>query len=294
MIKSMTGYGKAEKESGQKKISVEIRSLNSKQLDVSVKIPSVYRQYEYEIRNEVARRLQRGKIDVFVSYESQGATGNVSINRGAFEEYYAQLSEICKENKIEFGSKTSDSNIVPAILRMPEVVQSEAAAVSDEEGAALMSAAREALDNIDAFRDQEGAILIADLLGRVGMIEVLKEEVSLFEPRRTEAIKARIKEKVDSLGMQIDANRLEQELIFYVEKLDVTEEQVRLSNHCKYFREVVKEESGAGRKLGFIAQEMGREINTMGSKANDADIQRLVVKMKDELEKIKEQLLNLL
>ena len=184
--------------------------------------------------------------------------------------------------------------IVPVIMRLPEVVSTETESISDEEHAALIAATEAAAARLDAFRMQEGAILIADLLGRVDRIESYKEEVVPFEKARTETIKARILDNLEKLQADVDRNRLEQEMIFYLEKLDITEEKVRLTNHCNYFREVASSEEGAGRKLGFIAQEMGREINTMGSKANEPNIQILVVKMKDELEKIKEQVLNIL
>ena len=184
--------------------------------------------------------------------------------------------------------------IVPVVMRLPEVVSTETESISDEEHAALIAATESAAAQLDAFRVQEGAILIADLLSRVEKIETYKEEVVPFEQARTETIKARILENLGKLQVDVDRNRLEQEMIFYLEKLDITEEKVRLANHCKYFREVAAEEEGVGRKLGFIAQEMGREINTMGSKANESNIQILVVKMKDELEKIKEQVLNIL
>ena len=192
------------------------------------------------------------------------------------------------------GIDADYDTLVPAILRMPEVVSAESETVSDEEHAALLSAAEAAAAHLDAFRAQEGAILIADLLRRVDLIEQYKEEVVPFEQARTQTIRARILDNLAQLKVDVDSNRLEQEMIFYLEKLDITEEKVRLTNHCRYFREVAAGEEGVGRKLGFIAQEMGREINTMGSKANETNIQILVVKMKDELEKIKEQVLNIL
>lgn len=294
MIKSMTGYGKAEAEINGKKITVEIRSLNSKQLDLSVKIPAIYRQTEYEIRGDAAKKLQRGKIDLYVSYETGEESGAITINKAVFGNYLGQLRDIVKENKMDWGSNHLNAGIMPAILRLPEVVQNEAAAIPDEELATLRSVAGEAMDNLDKFRIQEGQILINDMFDRIDSIERLKNEVAPFEKPRAEAIKLRIRENIESVGIPVDTNRLEQEMIFYVEKLDITEEKVRLQNHLDYFREVARGEETAGRKLGFISQEIGREINTMGSKANDVNIQKLVVQMKDELEKIKEQLLNLL
>ena len=290
MIRSMTGFGKAERLAPNKKFSVEIRSLNSKQLDLGLRLPAVYRQSEYEIRNIIARTIQRGKVDVFVTVESQAVETPARINKEVFREYLHQMTDT-----LAFAGIAADYDaIVPVIMRLPEVISTETESISDEEHAALIAATEAAVARLDAFRMQEGAILIADLLGRVDRIESYKEEVVPFEKARTETIKARILDNLEKLQADVDRNRLEQEMIFYLEKLDITEEKVRLANHCRYFREVAAGEEGAGRKLGFIAQEMGREINTMGSKANESNIQILVVKMKDELEKIKEQVLNIL
>ena len=290
MVKSMTGFGKGEAALQNKKITVEIRSLNSKQLDLGLRLPAVYRQSEYEIRNIIARTIQRGKVDVFVTVESQAVETPARINKEVFREYLHQMTDT-----LAFAGIDADYDaIVPVIMRLPEVVSTETESISDEEHAALIAATEAAAARLDAFRMQEGAILIADLLGRVDRIESYKEEVVPFEKARTETIKARILDNLEKLQADVDRNRLEQEMIFYLEKLDITEEKVRLANHCRYFREVAAGEEGAGRKLGFIAQEMGREINTMGSKANESNIQILVVKMKDELENIKEQVLNIL
>lgn len=290
MVKSMTGFGKGEAALQNKKITVEIRSLNSKQLDLGLRLPAVYRQSEYEIRNIIARTIQRGKVDVFVTVESQAVETPARINKEVFREYLHQMTDT-----LAFAGIDADYDaIVPVIMRLPEVISTETESISDEEHAALIAATEAAAARLDAFRMQEGAILIADLLGRVDRIESYKEEVVPFEKARTETIKARILDNLEKLQADVDRNRLEQEMIFYLEKLDITEEKVRLANHCRYFREVAAGEEGAGRKLGFIAQEIGREINTMGSKANESNIQILVVKMKDELEKIKEQVLNIL
>ncbi len=294
MIKSMTGYGKGESMFGPKKITVEIRSLNSKQADLSIKLPSIYRPYEYDIRNRITGRLGRGKIDVYISYEMAEGAPTVTINREAFASYYAQLKEIAAANHMEWGSTAMDAALLSAIVRMPEVIQNEASAIDEQEAAVLLQTVESALDHIEEFRRQEGAVLIADLLRRIDKIESLKNAVTPYEKARTETIKNRIRESIESVGIPVDSNRLEQEMIFYVEKLDITEEKVRLQNHCNYFREVAHSEEGVGRKLGFIAQELGREINTLGSKSNDAEMQKLVVEMKDELEKIKEQVLNIL
>ena len=290
MVKSMTGFGKGEAALRNKKITVEIRSLNSKQLDLSLRLPAVYRQSEYEIRNLIARTIQRGKVDVFVTVESQAVETSARINREVFREYLRQMNDTLSFSGIDAGYDA----ILPVIMRLPDVVATEAEAISEEEHAALLAAVEAAAAHLDAFREQEGAILIADLLRRVELIEQYKTEVVPFEKARTETVKARILDNLSKLAVDVDRNRLEQEMIFYLEKLDITEEKVRLTNHCNYFREVASSEEGAGRQLGFIAQEMGREINTMGSKANEPNIQILVVKMKDELEKIKEQVLNIL
>lgn len=290
MIKSMTGFGKGEAQYGDKKFRVELRSLNSKQLDLSVKLPGRYRAVEAEVRAIVTRELQRGKVDCFISVEAATAETSAHINREAFKAYLDELREVCDTNLL---APDSDA-LLRAVLRMPDVVTSEEQEVADEELAAIVAATQEAAKQLDAFRVQEGAILIADLLRRIELIEGYRHEVEPFEKARVEVIKSRIRENIEKLGVEVDNNRLEQEMIYYIEKLDITEEKVRLDNHCRYFREVAAEEEAAGRKLGFIAQELGREINTMGSKSNEANMQRLVVQMKDELEKIKEQVLNIL
>ena len=290
MIKSMTGFGKSEAVCENKKIVAEIRSLNSKQLDLSVKMPALYREAEFEIRNLLNKSIQRGKVELYISVESNEVATAATIDKKLFRAYLCQLNDALTYSGIDAGYDA----LVPAILKMPNVMATESATVSEAERAALLKAVTEAVEKLNAFREQEGAVLIADLLGRVERIEEYKNSVVPFEKARTENIRNRIRENIEKLQVEVDNNRLEQEMIFYIEKLDITEEKVRLQNHCKYFREVAATEESAGRKLGFIAQEMGREINTMGSKANDADIQVLVVKMKDELEKIKEQVLNIL
>ena len=290
MIKSMTGFGKGEAICGNKKFRVELRSLNSKQLDLSVKIPGKYRAAEAEVRNLVSRMLQRGKVECFVSYEAQVVETSVHINREAFKVYVEELRSVCGEN----GVVAEGDALLHSVMRMPDVVTSEDQEVSDDELKAIVDATQQAAEQLDAFRVQEGAILIADLLTRIDLIQKYRHDVEPFEAQRVETIKSRIRENLQKLAVDVDNNRLEQEMIFYIEKLDITEEKVRLDNHCAYFREVAATEEAAGRKLGFIAQELGREINTMGSKSNEANMQRLVVMMKDELEKIKEQVLNIL
>jgi uncharacterized protein (TIGR00255 family) len=290
MIKSMTGFGKGEVSLPSKKITVEVRSLNSKQLDLSVRMPGIYRQKEFELRSVAAAAIQRGKADISVTVENTAINTSATVNKEIFGEYMRQVNEALSYS----GISADYDAIVPAVLRMPEVVSTQTESLSEEEGAALMQALEQALEQFNAFRCQEGATLIADLLRRVDLIEEYKRQVEPFEATRAETIKNRIRENLAQLKVDIDTNRLEQEMIFYIEKLDITEEKVRLTNHCNYFREVASSEEAAGRKLGFIAQEMGREINTLGSKSNESNMQILVVKMKDELEKIKEQVLNIL
>ena len=284
----MTGFGKGEATVDDKKIRVELRSLNSKQLDLSIKLPGKYRAAEAEMRSIITRELQRGKVDCFVSFEAATAETPAHINAEAFKAYADELRAVCEANNVGTDS------LLNAVLRMPDVVTSEEREVSEAEIAAIIEATKAACAELNNFRVQEGAILIADLLGRIDLIEQYRHEVEQYESARVETIKNRIRENIEKMQLEVDNNRLEQEMIFYIEKLDITEEKVRLDNHCSYFREVSAAEEAPGRKLGFIAQELGREINTMGSKSNEANMQRLVVKMKDELEKIKEQVLNIL
>ena len=286
----MTGFGKGEVALPSKKITVEVRSLNSKQLDLAVRMPGIFRQKEFELRSVAAAAIQRGKADITVTVENTAVSTSATVNKEIFGEYMRQVNEAL----IYSGVSADYDAIVPAVLRMPEVVSAQTESLTEEESAALMQALNIALEQFNSFREQEGATLIADLLRRVDLIEEYKRQVEPFEATRAETIKNRIRENLAQLKVDIDANRLEQEMIFYIEKLDITEEKVRLSNHCNYFREVAAAEEAVGRKLGFIAQEMGREINTLGSKSNEANMQILVVKMKDELEKIKEQVLNIL
>ena len=290
MIKSMTGFGKGEAVAQNRKFRVELRSLNSKQLDLSIKLPGKYRAAEADIRAILTQQLQRGKVDCFVSYEATETETSAHINADMFKTYAEELRRVCAESGIEEDAAA----LMQSVLRMPDVITTEDADVSDEELAAIVEATKVAAEQLDTFRRQEGAILIADLLKRVELIEQYRHDVEEFETKRVETIKNRIRESIQKLQLEVDNNRLEQEMIFYIEKLDITEEKVRLDNHCRYFREVAAEEDAPGRKLGFIAQELGREINTMGSKSNEANMQRLVVQMKDELEKIKEQVLNIL
>ena len=290
----MTGFGKAEITIADRKITVETRSLNGKQLDLSVKMPARYRQFEYEVRNKVAKELQRGKVDLFVTIENTaGKEASVAINEALFKSYSEQLMGLAFEAGLGCGSEVQ-SQVLSAVMRMPDVVSTEVDSVGEEEKNALLQAVDEALRQHNEFRVHEGKVLIDDLLHRVEMIEGYRKAVEPYEKARTETIKKRIVDQFSQVGVAYDAARLEQEMIYYIEKLDITEEKVRLDKHCAYFRAVATEEDSVGRKLGFVAQEMGREINTMGSKSNDSEMQILVVKMKDELEKIKEQVLNIL
>ena len=290
MIKSMTGFGKAEATTLTKKITVEVRSLNSKQLDLSVKLPGIYRHLEFEIRQRATAAITRGKADVSVSIEHTAPQGTTTINSELFKLYLGEL----KQTLCDASFEVDNAAILPVVMRMPDVISTQQEQIPHEEEKALLRAVDEALACFNAFREQEGKILIEDLLRRVDNIEQYKLQVEPYEAARVETIKNRIRENIAQMHIDVDSNRLEQEMIFYIEKLDITEEKVRLANHCNYFREVAATEDAAGRKLGFIAQEMGREINTLGSKSNEANMQILVVKMKDELEKIKEQVLNIL
>lgn len=294
MIKSMTGFGKAETSVENRKIVVEVRSLNSRQLDIYLRMPHLYRSLEADVRSAISDTLQRGKVDIFVNIEEGEGAGGVVVNKKLFADYYSQLKEVAKESGMRCDTEEFDAQLLRAIMRMPEVVSSDVEEIDEAEGKALVAVVKEAVAELDKFRLTEGKVLITDMLERVAKIEEYLEQVTPYEQQRVDEIRERIIEGIESIGASVDENRLEQELVYYVEKLDVTEERVRLSNHCNYFREVATTEEGVGRKLNFISQEMGREINTLGSKANHSAIQHIVVKMKDEHEKIKEQLLNIL
>jgi uncharacterized protein (TIGR00255 family) len=289
MIRSMTGYGKAEQIFKTNNISVEIKTLNSKQLDLIVKLPQELKVNEFDYRNEIAQCLQRGKVDVTITVTNTDVAQNTNIEKEVVGAYLRQIKDI----STEYGIPES-KDLAAIVFRMPGIFASPQQEYDDDFMAAIMATLQKALEITDDFRAKEGAILKKDLLKRVELILGYLGEVEPFEKNRHEVIKGRLIKNLQELTSgEYDENRFEQELIFYLEKLDITEEKVRLRKHCDYFKESIDEE-GAGKKLGFIAQEMGREINTLGSKANDADIQRLVVKMKDELEKIKEQLFNIL
>ena len=298
MIYSMTGYGKAESQIANKKLIVEIRSLNSKSMDLNVRIAPQLRSKELEIRTLISQRLERGKVDLSIYYQdaAQGDTASAfaPINRDAFIYYYKELSAL----QSELGIPSQD--LVATIMRMPDVTKlQDQSDITDEEWAIVLQTIEAAVAQFNAFREQEGASLYRMFCEKLDAIGALLSDVEPYEQGRVEKIKSRIEANLEQLSaatqQAIDRNRLEQEMIFYLEKLDITEEKVRLTNHLKYFRETMDNEgSGVGKKLGFIAQEMGREINTLGSKSNQSEMQIIVVKMKDILEQIKEQVLNVL
>jgi uncharacterized protein (TIGR00255 family) len=287
----MTGFGRSELELGQKKITIEIRALNSKQMDIILKLPSVLKDKESDMRNEISKSLIRGKVDVYVSYDGNEDERGVAINKSIFKDYYNQIKNLSDE----IGMPVSN-DVVNSILRLPDTLKMEKAIVSDEEWAFIYEGMVKAVQEVRQFRIQEGACLKDDILKRLSAIEELSEAIEPFEKARLEKISTRIRENLEEMvgWDKVDKNRFEQELIYFLEKFDINEEKVRLKNHCKYFRDIVENEDFAGRKLGFISQELGREINTIGSKANDSTIQQMVVQMKDELEKIKEQINNIL
>ena len=282
----MTGYGKAECLLPDSKIIIEIRSLNGKNADISIKSSLIPRDKEMAVRQHIAKELQRGNIDLFATMEQNATAQAKQINREIFDSYLNQIKEL--------GFPVCTDTILQTILKMPDVVDVKKQEMTEESWNSLEQAIHNAVAALNDFRAKEGEILYNDVTSRVALIESFVAEVEKFESSRVEAVKERIKARIDELGITPDANRLEQEIVFYVEKLDINEEKVRLRQHCKYFMETINTEPYPGKKLGFIAQEMGREINTMGSKANHADIQKWVVRMKDELEKIKEQSLNIL
>ena len=287
----MTGYGKAECELALKKITVEVRSLNSKVLDVNTRIPGVYREKEIEIRRELSDRLIRGKVDFNIFSESLGVESNSAINSSMVKSYFKQLSEISRELEIPVNEVT-----LQIIMQLPEVVKTTRDELDENEWKIIVGAIREALDAMDIFRIQEGVSLYNDIVLNINTIKTLLDQVTPYEQERVAKVKERILEGLKELSTPdgVDHNRLEQEMIFDLEKLDVNEEKVRLGNHCSYFLETLELDEPIGKKLGFIAQEIGREINTLGSKANHTEMQKLVIGMKDSLERIKEQLLNAL
>ncbi len=287
----MTGYGKAVVAYKEKKINVEVKSLNSKSLDLSARIAPLYREKEMEIRQMVSKCIVRGKVDFSIWIEKEAGTDAAPINAALVENYYRQIKEISKNTGIP-----EPSDWFYTLLRMPDVTaKTEVEVLSDEEWAVVCQAVNAALEQLTAFRRQEGAALQVRFEQNISCIAELLASIEPFETSRVEKIRARIVEGLASIpGVEYDKNRLEQELIYYIEKLDISEEKQRLANHLRYFRQTMEEGESQGKKLGFIAQEMGREINTTGSKSNQAEMQNIVVRMKDQLEQIKEQVLNVL
>ena len=295
MIKSMTGYGKAEAILETGKITVEVRSLNGKTADISIKTSIIPKDKEMAVRQKIATELTRGNIDFFATFEPNAADSAKKINMALAMEYYQQISELADKVGASSLQTNNPNDLISTILRMPEVMDAKKQDVVTDENWPLVEACiDEALKNINAFRSKEGEILYKDVTEKVANIMEFSKQIEQFEQERTDTIREKILSRFAELKTEPDQSRLEQEMIFYIEKLDINEEKVRLRQHCRYFVETLDNEPNPGKKLGFIAQEMGREINTTGSKANHTEIQKLVVKMKDELEKIKEQSLNIL
>ena len=295
MIKSMTGYGKAEAVLEAGKITVEVRSLNGKTADISLKTSLLPKDKEIVVRQKIAAQLQRGNIDMFMTFEANAAENAKQINMEMAMQYYQQISELGGKIGAVNLWNHNPNDLLAMILRMPEVMDAKKQDIITEENWPVVEACiDEAIANINAFRAQEGEVLYKDVTEKVARILSLSDQVENFEKERVEAIREKILSRFAELKAEPDQSRLEQEMIFYIEKLDINEEKVRLRQHCRYFLETIDSDPYPGKKLGFIAQEMGREINTTGSKANHTEIQKLVVLMKDELEKIKEQSLNIL
>lgn len=291
MIKSMTGYGKAEFETGNKKITIELKSLNSKQLDLNTRLPMLYREKDLIIRREISEKLIRGKVDFSMFIENLGIESNSAINENIVRAYFNQLSEI----QGRLGLPVTEQ-IMQNIMRLPDAVKTVYEELDENEWHAIFENIKNVIVLLDDFRTQEGQALERDIRSNISDIQQLLCQVEVFETQRIEGIKTRINDSLKEFVQNgnLDKNRFEQELIYYLEKLDINEEKVRLTNHCDYFLETLESTQDVGKKLGFIAQEIGREINTIGSKANESNIQRLVVQMKDALERIKEQTLNVL
>ncbi len=290
MIKSMTGYGKVEVEIKNSSYNIEIRTLNSKQMDINMRVPQAFKQKEIELRNLLGKQLQRGKIDFMISGTNHKQNSNIKINQALVKNYYNELTAIAAE----LGEQTE--NMLAIITRLPDVFIPLEEEMDASDWQEMLKAVYNAIDKVNQFRIEEGSILEEDFRIRVDKILKYLEQVPSHETARIERIRQRIQKSLEEnfSNVQYDKNRLEQEIIFYIEKLDITEEKIRLKKHCDYFLEVLNSEDTVGKKLAFVTQEIGREINTLGSKANDASLQKLVVHMKDELEKIKEQMLNIL
>ncbi|MBT7654866.1 MAG: YicC family protein [Flavobacteriaceae bacterium] len=285
MITSMTGFGKKEAQWEDKSLSIEIRSLNSKSADINLRTPSYLREIDTEIRKRIAKKLHRGKIDLNIFIEFNGKNAPTAINASVVKEYIAQLKQIEENNEIDH---------LAIAMRLPDTLSSERNTLQEDEKKAIFNLLDDAIKNIETYRLDEGKVLEKDFLLRLNLIETYLEDAIKIDPERSKKIEVKLRASLEELKIEIDSNRFEQELIFYLEKFDITEEKVRLQNHLDYFKKVLENDFPNGKKLGFIAQEIGREINTIGSKANHSELQKIVVQMKDELEKIKEQLLNVL
>ncbi len=291
MIKSMTGFGRSTLDLPERSISIDVKSLNSKQFDAYLRLPPLYREKEGELRLFLNNELERGKIELNINIDKNGETGVYQFNRVLAKQYYTEIKALAEELNLEMNDQ-----VISTLTKMPDVLKAEQASLSEEEWAQVRKAVKTAIDKLNDFRIKEGSALEKDLLSRAILIEKLLEKIPPLEEKRITHMRERLKKQLEDSLQQgtVDMNRFEQEVVYYMEKLDITEEKVRLKKHCSYFAEILAEQGSNGKKLGFISQEMGREINTLGSKANDADIQKIVVLMKDELEKIKEQLFNIL
>jgi len=291
MIVSMTGFGREVLEYNNKKISIDIKSLNSKTSDINTRIPGYYKEKELEIRKLISSNLKRGKIDFCMFVELNGTDCVSQINEDVLVNYYVQLLHISKTNNIKLGE-----DLLPSLLKMPDVLKNKSEELADDEWAQVLETIKKALSALMSYRIEEGKSLEKDIVININSILTLLKKIKLFEEDRISKIREKLKQGLSDINNNgnLDANRYEQEIIYYVEKLDINEEKVRLKKNCEYFLETIKSDCPVGKKLTFISQEIGREINTLGSKANNADMQKLVVMMKDELEKVKEQLLNVL
>lgn len=292
MIQSMTGFGKSDTQFNEKKIHIEIKSLNSKNMDLSMRIAPLYREKELELRTMIISQLERGKVDFSLWAEKETTTQASTINAEAIASYRLQMEQVCQQTGLEMPT----ANFWELVIKLPEVITTSAVdELCEEEWNIVRQATQEAIDHLIQFRQQEGEALSHKFTQNLNNIEQLMQRIEPFEKQRVEKIRQRLEERLAELkGVDYDRARLEQELIYYIEKLDISEEKQRLTNHINYFRETMREGKGQGKKLGFIAQEMGREINTTGSKSNQAEMQNIVVMMKDELEQIKEQVLNVM
>lgn len=288
MIHSMTGFGKSAVQLPNKKISVEIKSLNSKNLDINTRMPSQYREKELEMRKMIAEKVGRGKVDFTLQVEVTGEETSAKINHKVVKAYLYELRNLTSI------SNSENAKLLEIALSLPDAVSTDAADVDESEFEAIQTAIEEALVNLNSYRKDEGLAMEKDFQHRIENLQQLLEDVIEIDPERMQNLRAKLEAAVEDLKTKVDADRFEQELVFYIEKYDITEEKVRLANHLSYFIETLTSEESSGKKLGFISQEMGREINTIGSKSNSANMQKLVVQMKDELEKIKEQMLNVL